>query len=113
MNIQEDDMSNYTSNELMDMAEQYMIYGKKMYPAVLDHGDGVYLYDKVSLSETRILSLCAIAAPFIKIVKASAPIKLRIFIICTLPKSRIMPLYQPRSLSLFAYKQSHPLSILR
>ena len=39
-------MSAYTSNELMDMAEQYMIYGKKMYPAVLDRGDGVYLYDK-------------------------------------------------------------------
>lgn len=39
-------MSGYTSNELMDMAEQYMIYGKKMYPAVLDRGDGVYLYDK-------------------------------------------------------------------
>lgn len=39
-------MSTYTSNELMDMAEQYMIYGKKMYPAVLDRGDGVYLYDK-------------------------------------------------------------------
>jgi len=39
-------MSGYTSNELMNMAEEYMIYGKKMYPAVLERGDGVYLYDK-------------------------------------------------------------------
>lgn len=39
-------MNGYTSNELMNMAEEYMIYGKKMYPAVLDYGDGVYLYDK-------------------------------------------------------------------
>ncbi len=39
-------MSEYTSKQLMDYAEEYMIYGKKMYPAVMDRGDGVYLYDK-------------------------------------------------------------------
>lgn len=39
-------MSGYSSAELMEMADKYMIYGKKMYPAVMDYGKGVYLYDK-------------------------------------------------------------------
>ena len=39
-------MINYSEQQLMDMSEQYLMFGKKMYSAVMDHGDGVYLYDK-------------------------------------------------------------------
>lgn len=35
-----------TSNELMKMAEDHLIHTYNRHPVVLDHGKGVYLYDK-------------------------------------------------------------------
>lgn len=34
-----------TSEELMQMSDEHLLYGNKMYKAVMDHGEGVYLYD--------------------------------------------------------------------
>lgn len=34
-----------TAEQLMKYSDEYLLYGQKMYPAVMDHGKGVYLYD--------------------------------------------------------------------
>ena len=38
-------MSDNNSNEIMKMADEHIIHTYNRYPIVLDHGDGVYLYD--------------------------------------------------------------------
>lgn len=34
-----------TAEELMKMSDEHLLYGNKLYKAVMDHGKGVYLYD--------------------------------------------------------------------